>query len=90
LSRQERKALKKKQGAEKAKQSIEEDSEEEDDLLVNPNRAAKKMNISTLEEPRELTRRERSASFCTTDVSGLQFCLEKLKRRKKHKSGTGR
>ncbi|KAJ7701509.1 casein kinase substrate phosphoprotein PP28-domain-containing protein [Mycena rosella] len=54
MSRAERKELKKKQGA--AKQA-QEDPEDED--LINPNHVGKKMNISDLGAPRELSRRER-------------------------------
>ena len=56
LSRAERRELKKKQAAEKA---AAEGEEGEDDLLANPNRVTKKLNISDLAAPRELTRRER-------------------------------
>lgn len=59
LSRAERKELKKKKAQAKQQQNAE-DEEEEDPLFVNPNTAAgKKMNISDLSAPRELTRRER-------------------------------
>ncbi|KAJ7456938.1 casein kinase substrate phosphoprotein PP28-domain-containing protein [Mycena latifolia] len=53
LSRAERKELKKKQAAAKA----QVDPEDED--LINPNHVEKKMNISDLGAPRELSRRER-------------------------------
>src|ERR1700761_8631473 len=56
LSRAERRELKKKQAAEKA---AAEGEDGEDELLVNPNRVTKKLNISDLSAPRELTRRER-------------------------------
>ncbi|THH04501.1 hypothetical protein EW146_g10162 [Bondarzewia mesenterica] len=58
LSRLERKELKRKQAALKSAEDGEEE-EEEDELLVNPNRVTKKMTISELNEPRQLTRRER-------------------------------
>ncbi|KAI0028735.1 casein kinase substrate phosphoprotein PP28-domain-containing protein [Vararia minispora EC-137] len=71
ITRQERKELKRKQAQEKvrAKQPAstleeeeeEEDDEDEDEMLVNPNRIVKKMNISDLNEPRQLSRREREA-----------------------------
>ena len=64
MTRQERKELKKKQAAEKAKaKAIAEGDEEEDDLLINPNRMAKKMDISSLNEPKQLSRRERYIPF---------------------------
>ncbi|KAJ7452100.1 casein kinase substrate phosphoprotein PP28-domain-containing protein [Mycena galericulata] len=56
LSRAERKELKKKQAAAKQKAN-EEDPEDED--LINHNHVGKKMNISDLGAPKELSRRER-------------------------------
>ena len=56
LSRAERRELKKKQAAEQAAKAVEDG---DDELLVNPNRLTKKLNISDLSAPRELTRRER-------------------------------
>ncbi|KAJ7270689.1 casein kinase substrate phosphoprotein PP28-domain-containing protein [Mycena haematopus] len=53
LSRAERKELKKKQAAAK----VQEDEDDED--LINPNHVGKKLNISDLAAPRELSRRER-------------------------------
>ncbi|KAG2363530.1 casein kinase substrate phosphoprotein PP28-domain-containing protein [Suillus spraguei] len=58
LSRAERKALKKKQADQK--QPGEGDSDVDADL-INPNHVEKKLNISDLGAPRELTRREREA-----------------------------
>ncbi|KAI0248397.1 casein kinase substrate phosphoprotein PP28-domain-containing protein [Lactifluus subvellereus] len=55
LTRAERRELKKKQAA----SAQEGQQDEEDDLIANPNRVAKKLNISDLSAPRELTRRER-------------------------------
>ncbi|KAG2131658.1 casein kinase substrate phosphoprotein PP28-domain-containing protein [Suillus clintonianus] len=57
LSRAERKALKKKQ----LEQKQPEGEDEADADLINPNHVEKKMNISDLGAPRELTRREREA-----------------------------
>ena len=57
LSRTERRELKKKQAAEKQKIA------EEDPDFINPNHVEKKLNISDLSAPRELTRRERWASL---------------------------
>ncbi|KAJ7938422.1 casein kinase substrate phosphoprotein PP28-domain-containing protein [Mycena leptocephala] len=54
LSRAERKELKKKQAAAK-----QQEGDDEDEDLINPNHVSKKMNISDLNAPRELTRRER-------------------------------
>ncbi|KAG1732687.1 casein kinase substrate phosphoprotein PP28-domain-containing protein [Suillus paluster] len=58
LSRAERKALKKKQAEQK--QPVDGESDADADL-INPNHVEKKMNISDLGAPRELTRREREA-----------------------------
>ncbi|KAF8637117.1 hypothetical protein AX17_003021 [Amanita inopinata Kibby_2008] len=55
LTRAQRKELKKQQAAEKQKA----DGEEEDPDFINPNHVTKKMTISDLNSPRELTRRER-------------------------------
>ncbi|KAJ7730691.1 casein kinase substrate phosphoprotein PP28-domain-containing protein [Mycena maculata] len=57
LSRTERKELKKKQAA--AKQKAAQGSDDEDEDLINPNHVGKKMNISDLGAPKELSRRER-------------------------------
>ena len=64
LTRAERRELKKKQaeGANKAGDGEAADGNgDEDDLIANPNRITKKLNISDLSAPRELTRRERYA-----------------------------
>ena len=71
LSRAERKELKKKQAAKEGKRGEGADDghdddggedEDEDELIANPNRVTKKLNISDLSAPRELTRRERYVS----------------------------
>jgi cobalamin biosynthesis protein CobT len=62
LSRAERKEQKKKQAAAKAAKTGED---EEDEDLINPNHVGKKLNISDLGAPRELSRRERYISFDT-------------------------
>jgi hypothetical protein len=49
--------LKRKQAAEK--QKLQAGGAEEDPDLINPNHVEKKLNISDLGAPRELTRRER-------------------------------
>ena len=61
VSRAERRELKKKQAAERAgKDKQDEDGgKDEDDLISNPNHVTKKLNISDLSAPRELTRKER-------------------------------
>ena len=61
LSRAERRELKKKQteAANKADGEGADGDGNEDDLIANPNRITKKLNISDLSAPRELTRRER-------------------------------
>ncbi|RDB23881.1 heat- and acid-stable phosphoprotein [Hypsizygus marmoreus] len=56
LSRVERRELKKKQAAQK-QAALAEDDEDAD--LINPNRVERKLNISDLGAPRELSRRER-------------------------------
>jgi len=56
LTRIEKRELKKKEAAAKQKKP---EGEEEDEDLINPNHVQKKLNISDLNEPRELTRRER-------------------------------
>ncbi|KAI0326287.1 hypothetical protein GY45DRAFT_122109 [Cubamyces sp. BRFM 1775] len=63
LSRAERRELKKKKGqAKQANGEDEEEDEDEDPLLANPNIAAgKRLNISDLSAPRELSRKEREA-----------------------------
>jgi hypothetical protein len=61
LGRAERKEQKKKQAAAKAAAKTGEDEEDED--LINPNHVGKKLNISDLGAPRELSRRERYISF---------------------------
>ncbi len=48
--------MKKKEGDKKA---AGEDEDEEDPDLINPNHVQKKMNIADLNEPRQLSRRER-------------------------------
>lgn len=58
LSRAERKALKKKQADQKQLGEGESDTDAD---LINPNHVEKKMNISDLGAPRELTRREKEA-----------------------------
>ena len=67
LTHAERRELKKKQASDKPaltnkapdeQQGAEEDTAE-DDLLRNPNHITKKLNISDLSTPRELTRKER-------------------------------
>ena len=71
LSRAERRELKKKQAAKEGKRGEGADDghdddggedEDEDELIANPNRVTKKLNISDLSAPRELTRRERYVS----------------------------
>lgn len=61
LTRAERRELKKK--ADEAKRgegaNKDDDGDGGDDLIANPNHITKKLNISDLSAPRELTRRER-------------------------------
>ena len=69
MTRAERRELKKKQAAEKAKKAGGEDEDDDEDL-INPNHVTKKMNISDLNAPRELTRRER---YCSPMCETRQF-----------------
>jgi hypothetical protein len=67
MTRAERKALKKKTAEDKRNAALGkkpkgdgDDDEDDDEDLVNPNRGAqKRLNISDLSAPRELSRRER-------------------------------
>ncbi|PPQ79329.1 hypothetical protein CVT25_002559 [Psilocybe cyanescens] len=59
ISRTERREMKKKEAAEKLKQKEDGAGGDNDEDLVNPNHVQKKLNISDLNEPRQLTRRER-------------------------------
>jgi len=60
LTRAERRELKKKQADESGNKAGEaKDGDDGDDLIANPNHITKKLNISDLSAPRELTRRER-------------------------------
>ncbi|KAH7927172.1 hypothetical protein BV22DRAFT_1032046 [Leucogyrophana mollusca] len=61
LTRAERRELKKKQGAKKAKDAAGSDGSDEDEDLINPNHVEKKLKISDLGAPKELSRREREA-----------------------------
>ncbi|KAF9450725.1 hypothetical protein P691DRAFT_797704 [Macrolepiota fuliginosa MF-IS2] len=58
LTRAQRREMKKKQGV-KQPQQDGEDEDDEDADLINPNHVQKKMTISDLNEPRQMTRRER-------------------------------
>lgn len=62
LTRAQRKELKKQA---QVKQAVKEqaDEDEEDELMINPNRVQKNLTISDLNEPRQLSRRERYALF---------------------------
>ncbi|KAI6134346.1 casein kinase substrate phosphoprotein PP28-domain-containing protein [Pisolithus croceorrhizus] len=60
LSREERRALKAQEKLKKQQQP-DANEEEEDPDLINPNHVQRKLNISDLNSPRELTRREREA-----------------------------
>jgi hypothetical protein len=61
IPRAERRELKKKQAASKpgANEDGDGGGDDGDDLIANPNHLTKKLNISDLSAPRELTRRER-------------------------------
>jgi hypothetical protein len=75
VSRAERRELKKKQAAERAgKDKQDEDGgKDEDDLIANPNHVTKKLNISDLSAPRELTRKERYVPHALLSVSASFF-----------------
>ncbi|KAI6101746.1 casein kinase substrate phosphoprotein PP28-domain-containing protein [Pisolithus croceorrhizus] len=60
LSREERRALKSQEKLKKQQQP-DVNEEEEDPDLINPNHVQRKLNISDLNSPRELTRKEREA-----------------------------
>ena len=75
LTRAERRELKKKQ-AERANKAGEDGDgagvgNDADDLMVNPNHVTKKLNISDLSAPRELTRRERYVPVPVSHTSVL-------------------
>jgi len=72
LTRTERREIKKKQAAEKEKAG-EGGGGDEDDLTANPNHVTKKLNISDLSAPRELTRRERYVPVSRAPVPFLFF-----------------
>lgn len=66
LTRTERRQQKKQKGAAKQQKDGEDDDEDEDEdpVLANPNlNVGKKMTISDLSAPRQLSRRERYVSF---------------------------
>ena len=105
LTRAERRELKKKQAAEKANKAGEDGDGDDDDLLVNPNHVTKKLNISDLSAPRELTRRERYVPlshspalfyfilFARSHHTSPSFnilCVVSRRRRKKPRSVIGR
>jgi hypothetical protein len=77
LTRAERRELKKNQAAEKANKAGEDEDGGggggEDDLTANPNHLAKKLNISDLSAPRELTRRERYVPVSHASAPALFF-----------------
>jgi hypothetical protein len=101
LTRAERRELKKKQaeGANKAGDGETADGDgEEDDLIANPNRITKKLNISDLSAPRELTRRERYARVTSAPffhlfslyLSLFFSCVGSKRRRRKPRTVIGR
>ncbi|KAI6019476.1 casein kinase substrate phosphoprotein PP28-domain-containing protein [Pisolithus microcarpus] len=60
LSREERRALKAQEKLKKQQQP-DADEDEEDPDLINPNHVQRKLNISDIGSPRQLTRKEREA-----------------------------
>jgi hypothetical protein len=89
LSRQEKRDLKKKQAEDKQKQA-----EDEDPDLINPNHVQQKMNISDLNTPRELSRRERYVKiihiYLIFIYLNIFFPLESRRRNEKQRIGIGR
>jgi hypothetical protein len=74
LTRAERRDLKKKQDerANKAGGANEDgEGDDGDDLIANPNHITKKLNISDLSAPRELTRRERYVPVPVSHTAAL-------------------
>lgn len=70
LTRAERRELKKKQKQKPQQKDGDEEEEDDDPLLANTNRAiGKKLNISDLSAPRELTRKERYAVSIHPSIS---------------------
>jgi hypothetical protein len=113
LSRAERRELKKKQAAKEGKRGEGADDghdddggedEDEDELIANPNRVTKKLNISDLSAPRELTRRERYVSVPLSHAPARFFffpcpfvltilpllCVGNRRRRRRPRTGIGR
>lgn len=83
LSRTERRELKKKKadGKSPAGKDDEDDEDDEEDL-INPNHVTKKLNISDLGAPRELSRRERQVhSHLCQDIK-LTVCNREQKEKK--------
>lgn len=80
LTRAERRELKKKQGDERANKAGDGkgtndggdgDGNDGEDLISNPNHVTKKLNISDLSAPRELTRRERYVPASVSHIPAL-------------------
>ncbi len=105
IARAERRELKQKQAAEKTNKSGsggakrgDGTDDDDDDLLINPNHVTKKLNISDLSAPRELTRRERyvpvshtPALFVLTIHHFFMFlCVGNRRRRRRPRSVIGR
>ena len=67
LTRAERRELKKAQAAKK------QEAEEEDPDLINPNHVEKKLTISDLAAPKELSRRERSVVVFLSAIQLMGF-----------------
>lgn len=88
LTRAQRKELKKKQA--QAKQASK-DEEEDDELMINPNRVQKNLTISDLNEPRQLSRRERYALVRNHRLTAVwRSYPENRRRRRRQKNVTGR
>lgn len=111
LTRAERRELKKKQAAErenkegKRGEGTDDDGgdKDEDELIANPNHVTKRLNISDLSAPRELTRRERYVSVPLCPFTGAIFfsfpfvltifpllCVGSRRRRRRPRIGIGR
>lgn len=88
LTRAERRALKKKQGAKKPGAGGEDEEEEEDESdLINPNHVTKKLTISDIGAPRELSRRERYGTSMSL-LCAYAVCAVSRRRSRRPRSAT--
>jgi hypothetical protein len=91
LSRAERKQMKKDKKNQAQKDEEDEEDEDQDPLLANPNTAVgKKMNLSSLSAPRELSRRERFVQSLLANGIHLISHIEMRRLPRRLKINTGR